>query len=288
MTAKVIGIEYDPNRTCHIALLEYEDGTRRYILATAGMTDGDVVMSSGRAADRAEGRQLHAAQVHPDRPDRAQRRVRAGQGRQARAVPPVPAPASPTARVAGPRSCFRVGRDPPGVDRVPRDDRRDRQQRPPEQVKLGKAGRNRWRGRKPKVRGVAKDHACHPLGGGEGRSKSGREPASATRARSPRAVARGPRGKWTDAAHPASSQEQALRPAEALSQPKRALESAMSRSLKKGPFVDEKLYRKVEQAQLRRQARRPSRRGRGPARSCPSSSATRSRSTTAAVHRTCS
>jgi len=47
-------------------------------------------------------------------------------------------------------------------------------------IKLGKAGRNRWRGRKPKVRGVAKDHACHPLGGGEGRSKGGREPASAS------------------------------------------------------------------------------------------------------------
>ena len=65
-------------------------------------------------------------------------------------------------------------------------------------VKLGKAGRNRWLGRKPKVRGVAKDHACHPLGGGEGRSKSGREPASASGTKSKGGRTR-PRGKWTDA-----------------------------------------------------------------------------------------
>ena len=65
-------------------------------------------------------------------------------------------------------------------------------------IKLGKAGRNRWRGRKPKVRGVAKDHACHPLGGGEGRSKSGREPASASGTKSKGGRTR-PRGRWTDA-----------------------------------------------------------------------------------------
>ena len=62
---------------------------------------------------------------------------------------------------------------------------------------LGKAGRNRWRGRKPKVRGVAKDHACHPLGGGEGRSKGGREPASASGTKSKGGRTRA-RGKWTD------------------------------------------------------------------------------------------
>ncbi len=65
-------------------------------------------------------------------------------------------------------------------------------------VKLGKAGRNRWLGRKPKVRGVAKDHACHPLGGGEGRSKGGREPASASGTKSKGGRTR-IRGKWTDA-----------------------------------------------------------------------------------------
>ena len=65
-------------------------------------------------------------------------------------------------------------------------------------VKLGKAGRNRWRGRKPKVRGVAKDHACHPLGGGEGRSKGGREPASASGTKSKGGRTR-PRNRWTNA-----------------------------------------------------------------------------------------
>ena len=64
-------------------------------------------------------------------------------------------------------------------------------------IKLGKAGRNRWRGRRPKVRGVAKDHACHPLGGGEGRSKGGREPASASGTKSKGGRTRA-RGKWSD------------------------------------------------------------------------------------------
>ena len=79
MPATVLGIEYDPNRTCHIALVQYEDGTKRYILAPRGIKDGDVIESSGRP-HRAEGRQLHAAQEHPDRSHRPQRGVRAGQG----------------------------------------------------------------------------------------------------------------------------------------------------------------------------------------------------------------
>ncbi len=65
-------------------------------------------------------------------------------------------------------------------------------------VKLGKAGRSRWLGRKPKVRGVAMDHATHPLGGGEGRSKGGREPVSASGTKSKGGRTRA-RGKWTDA-----------------------------------------------------------------------------------------
>ena len=65
-------------------------------------------------------------------------------------------------------------------------------------VKLGKAGRNRWLGRKPKVRGIAMDHATHPLGGGEGRSKGGREPASKSGTKSKGGRTRR-RGGWTDA-----------------------------------------------------------------------------------------
>src|SRR5690606_2986609 len=65
-------------------------------------------------------------------------------------------------------------------------------------VKLGKAVRNRWLGRKGTVRGVAKDHSVHPLGGGEGRSKSGREPASASGTKAKGGRTR-PHGRWTDA-----------------------------------------------------------------------------------------
>ena len=65
-------------------------------------------------------------------------------------------------------------------------------------IKLGKAGRTRWRGRRPKTRGVAMSHYCHPLGGGEGRSKGNRATASASGTKSKGGRTR-PRGRWTDA-----------------------------------------------------------------------------------------
>jgi large subunit ribosomal protein L2 len=182
MPATVIGIEYDPNRTCHVALLQYEDGTKRYILAASGVTDGEQLLSSaGQIEPKAgncmplrhipTGLTVHNIEFEPGKGGALCRSAGSGarlsnkEGRLATLVLP-----SGEIRQVSVECRATIGQL----------DNTDHQN-----IKLGKAGRNRWRGRKPKVRGVAKDHACHPLGGGEGRSKGVPGP-------SPRAGARGP------------------------------------------------------------------------------------------------
>ncbi|MCZ6811028.1 MAG: 50S ribosomal protein L2, partial [Planctomycetota bacterium] len=173
MPATVIGIEYDPNRTCHIALLQYADGTKRYILAPQGLAVGEAVVSSAGAIEPMPGNcmplrhiptglTLHNIEFEPGKGGGLCRSAGAGarltnrEGRWATLVLP-----SGEIRQVSVKCRATIGQL----------DNPDHQN-----IKLGKAGRNRWRGRKPKVRGVAKDHACHPLGGGEGRSKGRREP----------------------------------------------------------------------------------------------------------------
>ncbi|MHC5022696.1 MAG: 50S ribosomal protein L2 [Planctomycetota bacterium] len=192
--ATVRGIEYDPNRTCFIALLEYADGTKRYILAPRGITDGDVLVSSGEVIEPKPGNcmplkhiptglSVHNIEFEPGKGGALCRSAGAGarlsnkEGRFATLVLP-----SGEIRQVSLECRATVG---------------ELGNAEHQNVKLGKAGRNRWRGRKPKVRGVAKDHACHPLGGGEGRSKSGREPASASGTKSKGGRTRR-RGKWSD------------------------------------------------------------------------------------------
>jgi len=191
---RIIGIEYDPNRTCHIALVEYEDGERRYILAPKGATDGEPVMSSANAIEPKVGNAMplkyiptgltvHNIEFEPGKKGSLCRAAGAGarltnkEGRWATLVLP-----SGEIRQVSIECRATVGQ-------IGNTDHQN--------VKLGKAGRNRWLGRGPKVRGVAKDHSVHPLGGGEGRSKSGREPASATGTKSKGGRTRS-RGKWTD------------------------------------------------------------------------------------------
>lgn len=195
MPATVLGIEYDPNRTSHIALLEYADGTKRYILAPIGLTDGVTVVSSGSGAEPKPGNcmplkhiptglTVHNIEFEPGKHGALCRSAGSGaklsnkEGRWATLV--LPSGEIRQVSVACRATIGQLGNT-------------DHQN-----VKLGKAGRNRWRGRRPKVRGVAKDHACHPLGGGEGRSKGGREPASASGTKSKGGRTR-PRGRWTDA-----------------------------------------------------------------------------------------
>lgn len=195
VAAKVIGIEYDPNRTCHIALLEYADGVRRYVLSPKGLKDGDVIESAAKAIEPRPGNcmplrfiptglTVHNIEFEPGKGGTLCRSAGAGarltnrEGRWATLVLP-----SGEIRQVSVECRATVGE-------IGNPDHQN--------VKQGKAGRNRWRGRKPKVRGVAKDHACHPLGGGEGRSKGGREPVSETGVKSKGGRTRR-RGKWTDA-----------------------------------------------------------------------------------------
>ncbi len=192
--AKILGIEYDPNRSCHIALLEYEDGTRRYILSPQALTVDEQIFSSANAIDPKPGNcmplkhiptglTVHNIEFEPGKGGKLCRSAGSGaklsnkEGRWATIVLP-----SGEIRQVSIECRATIGQ-------LGNTDHQN--------IKLGKAGRNRWRGRKPKVRGVAKDHACHPLGGGEGRSKGGREPASASGTKSKGGRTRA-RGKWTD------------------------------------------------------------------------------------------
>lgn len=195
MVAKVIGIEYDPNRSCHIALLEYEDGNRRYILAPVGLEDGGTVLSSGKSIEPnpgccmpiefiPTGLTVHAVEFEPGKGAKICRSAGVGarltnrEGQWATLVLP-----SGEIRQVSINCRATIGQ-------VGNTDH--------QLVKLGKAGRNRWLGRRPKVRGMAMSHHDHPLGGGEGRSKGGREPASASGTKSKGGRTR-PRGKSSDA-----------------------------------------------------------------------------------------
>jgi large subunit ribosomal protein L2 len=195
MVATIIGIEYDPNRSCHIALVEYEDGTRRYILAPVGINPGDTVLSSGKSIEPnpgccmpvefiPTGLTLHAIEFEPGKGAKICRSAGVGarltnkEGQWATLVLP-----SGELRQVSIRCRATIGQ-------VGNTDH--------QLVKLGKAGRNRWLGRRPKVRGMAMSHHDHPLGGGEGRSKGGREPASASGTKSKGGRTR-PRGKASDA-----------------------------------------------------------------------------------------
>jgi len=172
--AKVAHIEYDPNRTARIALLHYLDGEKRYILAPQGLEVGHTVVS-GEGADVRPGNALalrnipvgttlHAVELKPGAGARMARsagtsvQLMAKEGRYAT----VRLPSGETRLVEA--TC----RATVGVVGNPEH----------ELIQLGKAGRNRWRRKRPSVRGVAMNPVDHPLGGGEGKSSGGRHPTS--------------------------------------------------------------------------------------------------------------
>ncbi len=168
--AKVAEIEYDPNRSARLALLHYADGEKRYIIAPVGLKVGDSVMSgpdadikSGNALPIASipvGSVLHnvelkkgaggqlarsagaSVQLLAREGDYATLRLNSGEIRQVRS------------------ECMATIGQVGNLDH--------------ENISLGKAGRSRWLGRRPRVRGVAKNPVDHPLGGGEGKSSGGR------------------------------------------------------------------------------------------------------------------
>jgi large subunit ribosomal protein L2 len=172
--AKVAHIEYDPNRTARVALLHYADGEKRYILAPQGIEVGHTLMS-GSGADIRPGNALplasipvgtvvHAVELKPGAGAKMARS--AGTGVQL------------LAKEAG-RATLRM---PSGeirmVDAKCRATVGEVGNEEHELVSLGKAGRNRWLGKRPGVRGVAMNPVDHPLGGGEGKSSGGRHPTS--------------------------------------------------------------------------------------------------------------
>src|SRR6266542_769140 len=172
--AKVASIEYDPNRTARIALLHYADGDKRYILAPQGLEVGHRIVS-GAGADIRPGNALPLASIPV--------------GTVVHAVELKPGAGAKMARSAGvgiqllaKEGGFATLRMPSGEIRLV-----DAKCRATvgvvgnpehELVSLGKAGRGRWQGKRPSVRGVAMNPVDHPLGGGEGKSSGGRHPVS--------------------------------------------------------------------------------------------------------------
>jgi large subunit ribosomal protein L2 len=187
--ATVVAVEYDPNRSCHIALIEYPDNTKNYILAPAGLTAGDWV-ESGPTAEPKVGNAMPLRNV-PVGMEVHNVEMTAGQGgKMVRA-------AGSSARLIAREGDWATLLMPSGEMRQVRVECRatigqvgnsDHQH-----VQIGKAGRKRHMGRRPHNRGTSMNPVSHPLGGGEGRSGGGRhpcspwgQPAKGGRTRSPR------------------------------------------------------------------------------------------------------
>ena len=174
--ASVIAIEYDPNRTPRIALLEYKDGEKRYILATSGMKVGDKVISSKENNIPAKNGNTMPLGSIPDGMLIHNIELKIGKGGQ------MVRSAGGYARIMAKENGRVTLRLPSGEMRMV-DERclatigmvGNRQH---ETLVIGKAGRSRWMGRRPKVRGVAMNPVDHPMGGGEGRTSGGGHPVS--------------------------------------------------------------------------------------------------------------
>jgi large subunit ribosomal protein L2 len=174
--AKVAFIEYDPCRTARIALLHYADGEKRYILAPEGMVAGDQVMSGPSAEPKVGncmplsriplGTTIHNIEMQPGRGGQLCRSAGAAGVLNAREEKwaQITLPSGEVRRlpVACRATIGQIGNLEHSL------------------IVLGKAGRKRWMGRRPHVRGTAMNPVAHPMGGGEGRNSGGRHPCSPT------------------------------------------------------------------------------------------------------------
>jgi large subunit ribosomal protein L2 len=174
--ATVIAIEYDPNRTCRIALLQYDDGERRYILAPEGLKATDKIISGEAAEPRVGnclplkkiplGMTVHNLELQPGRGGQMCRSAgtsatlsaREGQWAQ------ITLPSGEVRRVSS--ECRGTIGMLGNAEHM--------------NISLGKAGRKRWKGRKPHNRGTSQNPVSHPMGGGEGRTAGGRHPCGPT------------------------------------------------------------------------------------------------------------
>jgi len=172
--AVVASIEYDPNRSSNIALLNYRDGEKRYIIASLGLKVGDELMSGDKAEIRV-GNSLSLKNIPLGTLVHNIELVAGKGGQMARG-------AGTYAQLVAKESSYAQLKLPSGEVRLVRQECRatigqvgnvDH-----ENVSIGKAGRSRWLGRRPHVRGVVMNPVDHPMGGGEGKSSGGRHPCS--------------------------------------------------------------------------------------------------------------
>jgi large subunit ribosomal protein L2 len=172
--ARVASIEYDPNRTARIALLHYVDGEKRYILAPNGLAVGDR-LQSGHGAEIRVGNALPLRYI-PVGTTVHNVELKAGAGAR------LGRSAGASIQLVAKEGQFATLRLPSTeMRRVPIDCRATVGEVGNTEhglISLGKAGRNRWKGRRPHTRGVAMNPVDHPLGGGEGKSSGGRHPVS--------------------------------------------------------------------------------------------------------------
>ncbi len=176
IAGRVHSIEYDPNRSCRIALLHYADGEKRYILAPQGLKVGAVLMN-GKGAEPTLGNckelknipvglQIHNIELVPGRGGQLVRAAGGTAQLQAKdgmwAIVQLPSGAVMKIHERCRATIGQLG----NIDN--------------NLVSIGKAGRTRWRGRRSKVRGSAMNPVAHPMGGGEGRRSGGRDPMSHT------------------------------------------------------------------------------------------------------------
>lgn len=172
--AKVFSIEYDPNRSARIALLNYADGEKRYIIAPNGLNVGDTIISGAKAdiktgnalklKDIPVGTIVHNIELKPGKGAQIGRSagteisLNAKEGKYGQIKLP-----SGEVRMVSLDCMATIGSVGNSVH---------------ENISLGKAGRSRWLGRRPKVRGVVMNPVDHPMGGGEGRTSGGGHPVS--------------------------------------------------------------------------------------------------------------
>ena len=168
-------VEYDPNRSARIALVTYADGEKRYILHPVGVKVGDTIVSGSEAIDILPGNALplknmplgtmvHNVELKPGKGGQMARSAGAAVQVVAKEgdYVTVKMPSSEIRRIN--RECFATVGQVGNLDH--------------ENVSIGKAGRSRWLGKRPHVRGVAMNPVDHPLGGGEGKTSGGRHPVT--------------------------------------------------------------------------------------------------------------
>jgi large subunit ribosomal protein L2 len=171
---KVAAIEYDPNRTCRIALLHFADGEKRYIIAPLGLNVGDTVITSETAdikpgnvlpmANIPVGTMIHNLELRPGKGGQLARSAGAGAQLMAKEgdYAQVRLPSGEVRKIL--LTCVATIGQVGNLDH--------------ENITLGKAGRNRWKGKRPHNRGVTMNPVDHPHGGGEGKSSGGRNPVT--------------------------------------------------------------------------------------------------------------